>query len=35
MFHPREYVNEVRPHGECVADTVDEFLNFFDGVIML
>ena len=35
MFHPREYVNEVRPHGESVAEMVDEFLNSFDGVIML
>ena len=34
MFHPREYINEIGPHGRSVADTVVIFLKFLDRVIM-
>jgi hypothetical protein len=35
VYHPREYIYEIRPRAPCFAETEVVILDLFKGVIML
>jgi hypothetical protein len=35
VYHPREYIHEIRPRVSCFAETEVVILDLFEGVIML